>query len=190
MNKNQEKTNTTTKYETLNNKELTLNQLEKYQKIDIQSKKIEQYNSSNKEKVFNEAHKIAVKSEKISYEKKDQDNIKYNNQTINKKALDKSYAKTLNDTQSVLTPSSRTFSKIIHNKAIEPISNVIGNTIARPNAILFGAVFSFISTLIIYLVAKKIGYTLSGFEPIIAFIIGWFIGIIHDYFKVMITGKK
>jgi hypothetical protein len=40
------------------------------------------------------------------------------------------------------------------------------------------------------LVAKHYGYRLSGFEAIGAFIAGWLVGILYDFFKVMITGKK
>ena len=44
--------------------------------------------------------------------------------------------------------------------------------------------------LIIYTIAKTIGYKLSGFETIAAFLIGWLIGLIYDYLRILITGKK
>jgi len=92
--------------------------------------------------------------------------------------------------QSELPASSRMYSNIIHNKVIEKMSDIVGNTIARPNAILLGAVVAFVLTLLTYTVAKTIGYALSGFETIAAFIIGWLIGIIYDYLRVLITGTK
>ena len=60
----------------------------------------------------------------------------------------------------------------------------------RPNAILAGAVVAFVLVLAVYLISKFYGYTLSGFETIGAFIVGWVLGILYDFFKVMITGKK
>jgi hypothetical protein len=42
----------------------------------------------------------------------------------------------------------------------------------------------------VYVVSKYYGYALSGFETIGAFIAGWVLGILYDFFKVMITGKK
>jgi hypothetical protein len=42
----------------------------------------------------------------------------------------------------------------------------------------------------VYLIAKNLGYVLSGFETIGAFAIGWIIGVLYDYFRVMVTGKK
>ena len=95
----------------------------------------------------------------------------------------------MKDVQAELTPASRTFSKVIHNKAVEKTSDVVGSTLARPNAILAGAVVAFIATLGVYLIAKNVGYTLSGFETIAAFIVGWVIGIVFDYLRVLVTGK-
>jgi hypothetical protein len=34
------------------------------------------------------------------------------------------------------------------------------------------------------------GYPLSGFETIGAFALGWMLGIVFDFFKVMVTGRK
>jgi hypothetical protein len=86
--------------------------------------------------------------------------------------------------------ASRAFSKVIHNPAIEKTSEVVGSTIARPNAILSGALFAFLITLLIYVVARANGYPLSGSETIAGFILGWVIGMLYDFFRVMITGKK
>jgi hypothetical protein len=107
-----------------------------------------------------------------------------------KKELDASYNVTMADARAHMSAPSRTFSKVIHNKAIEKVSAAAGSTIARPNAILSGAVFAFLLTLAVYLVAKNLGYPLSGFETIGAFILGWVLGILYDFFKVMITGRK
>lgn len=92
--------------------------------------------------------------------------------------------------QAEMSPPARVFSKIIHSKAVEKTSEVVGATIARPNAILSGAIVAFVLVLAVYLVAKNLGYVLSGFETIGAFIVGWVIGTLYDYFRVMITGKK
>ena len=107
-----------------------------------------------------------------------------------KEQLNESYNTTLEQVQRELPRNDRTLSKIIHNNFIEKISEIIGNTIARPNTILFGSLIAFTLTLITYITAKTFGYTLSGFETIASFIIGWVIGFIYDYLKIMITGKK
>jgi hypothetical protein len=112
------------------------------------------------------------------------------NGSINKKQRNESYKRTMKQVQSELPVASRAFSKIIHNKVIEKTSDIVGSTIARPNAMLAGAVVAFILTLATYTTAKTIGYALSGFETIAAFIVGWIIGILFDYLRVLFTGKK
>jgi hypothetical protein len=109
---------------------------------------------------------------------------------IGKAERDASYKATMQDIRTHMSPASRTFSKIIHNKTVDRVSEGLGNTVARPNAILSGAVFAFIISLITLLVARHYGYRLSGFETIGAFIAGWLLGIIYDFLKVMITGRR
>ena len=96
----------------------------------------------------------------------------------------------MKEVRSQMSAPSRTFSKVIHNKTVEKVSDGVGATIARPNAILSGAIFAFVLTLGVYLLAKNLGYPLSGFETIAAFILGWMLGIAYDFLKVMITGRK
>lgn len=109
---------------------------------------------------------------------------------ISKAERDTSFKATMNEVQSQMSAPSRTFSKVIHTKGIEKTSEAVGATIARPNALLSGAIFAFVLTLTVYLVAKNIGYPLSGFESIGAFILGWIIGLVYDFIKVMVTGRK
>jgi hypothetical protein len=96
---------------------------------------------------------------------------------------------TMSEVRTQMSAPSRAFSKVIHNKTVETVSEAVGNTIARPNAILSGAIFAFALTLGVYLVAKNLGYPLSGFESIGAFIVGWIVGIVYDFLKAMITGR-
>lgn len=109
---------------------------------------------------------------------------------ISKKERDASFKKHMKQVQAEMSAPERAFSKVIHAKAIEKTSEVVGSTIARPNAILSGAIMAFVLVLVVYLLAKNLGYVLSGFETIGAFIIGWALGVLYDYFRVMVTGKK
>jgi len=109
---------------------------------------------------------------------------------ISKKERDTSFQATMKEVQSEMSAPSRIFSKFIHNKAVEKTSEVVGSTVARPNALLSGAIFAFFLTLIVYVIAKNLGYPLSGFETIAAFIVGWILGIVFDFIKLMATGRK
>ena len=109
----------------------------------------------------------------------------------NRKTREKaSFKKNMDEARSHMSPASRTFSKVIHTKAVEKTSDAVGSTVARPNAVLAGSATAFVFTLGIYLLAKQLGYPLSGFETIAAFILGWAVGLMFDYLRVMVTGKK
>lgn len=109
---------------------------------------------------------------------------------ITRRDKDASYQQTMNHIQAKMKAPSRTFSKVIHNPVVEKVSDAAGSTIARPNAILFGGLFAFLGVLGLYALARHIGFALSGFETIAMFIIGWIIGILVDFFRTMITGKR
>jgi hypothetical protein len=109
---------------------------------------------------------------------------------ISKRELDATYKRTMQQVQSELSSPSRAFSKVIHTKAIERASEALEATVARPNAMLAGAIGAFVLTLAVYLISKYFGYRLSGFETIGGFALGWIAGLLFDYFKVMITGKR
>lgn len=100
-----------------------------------------------------------------------------------------SYRKTMEKMQSELPPASRTFSKVIHNPAVEKASEAIGSTVARPNLIIAGALGA-ISSVVVYFIARHYGYVLSGSETIILFGCGWVIGAIIEYARVGFLNKR
>lgn len=181
------------------NKELNAEQLESYLKAEAAVERAAEKSSvENGEKAEKEARhealKEAVSVERGSAEKKGKERsnspAKRRHGVVSKKEREASYKHHMKQLQSELSPSQRTFSKFIHNPVVEKTSEAVGSTVARPNAILAGAVVAFFLVLGVYLVSKYYGYTLSGFETIGAFIVGWILGILYDFFKVMVTGKK
>lgn len=109
---------------------------------------------------------------------------------ITKKQLAHSFQSQMEHVHEHLDPASRTFSKVIHNKTVEKVSDGVGATLARPNALLSGSIAAFLFVTILYFAAKYYGYQLSGFETIGAFILGWIVGILYDYFSLMIRGRR
>lgn len=101
-----------------------------------------------------------------------------------------SYKSTMKQVENELPPVSRAFSKFIHNKTVERVSDTVGSTVARPNAILAGSFMAFVFTLVIFLVARYYGYPLSGTETIAAFALGWMVGLLFDYIRLEFTGGK
>lgn len=103
---------------------------------------------------------------------------------------DKSFDETMKSVNRDLSGPERLFSKVIHNKTVETVSDAVGSTIARPNAILSGSICAFVLVLAVYVIARYTGFALQGFETIAAFIIGWIIGVLFDFLRAMITGKR
>lgn len=110
--------------------------------------------------------------------------------TPSKKDREEAYTAIMDEARQHMSPASRAFSKFIHAPNIERSSEVIGATVARPNAVLAGSVSAFIIVLAVYLIARYYGYPLSGTEAIAAFAFGWIIGMTFDFLRVMITGKR
>ncbi len=137
-----------------------------------------------------EALEKASSSEKIKQShEKSPETKKRRDTRVPKKDKQVKYRQTMKDVQSELPVPSRVFSKFIHARAVERTSEVIGSTVARPNAILAGSLVAFVFTLSIFLVARHYGYPLSGAETLAGFGIGWIIGLLIDYLRIMITGK-
>ncbi len=179
--------------------ELSPEQLESYLKAEASIERAaEKSTVENGEKAVEKA-KIEALKEAISVERGSAEKKKPSEATsparrrhgvVSKKERDVSFKQHMKQVQTELTPAKRAFSKFIHAPVVEKTSEVVGSTVARPNAILAGAVVAFFAVLGVYLVAKHFGYQLSGFETIAAFAIGWVVGMLYDFFKVMITGKK
>jgi len=101
----------------------------------------------------------------------------------------KTFDTTMTEATRTMPAPQRWLSTVLHIRTISFISDILGSTIARPNALLFGAALSFIVTLFTYLLAKNLGYSLSGFEPIGGFSLGWILGILYDLIRSL-TSKR
>lgn len=132
----------------------------------------------------------ALNNEKETHQEAARDSSPEKRGVITKREKQASYEATMTEVRTHMSGPSRAFSAVIHQPVVEKVSDAIGSTVARPNAILSGSVFAFLLTLAIYLVARFYGYALSGTETIAAFIIGWVLGLIYDYVHLIVTGKK
>ena len=170
---------------------------EQYDALDQKAEKhIDNIESGEKaaEKARVEALETAISVEKGGAEKdkkpKEGPTTRRRRGGISKKDKAASFKKHMETVQAEMPAPQRAFSKLIHLPIVEKTSEFVGSTIARPNAILSGAVVAFFLVLAVYIIAKNLGYVLSGFETIGAFIVGWVLGILYDYFRVLVTGKK
>ncbi|HMQ96271.1 MAG TPA: hypothetical protein PKD19_03550 [Candidatus Saccharibacteria bacterium] len=179
-----------------NNVELSELRKEAEQGRDRIAEKLEQRNPENT--VDNQAEVESAKHEALETAqeaKQERAAEKTKEETVerpkiqSKKAKKESFDRIMTDTRQKMSPASRSFSKVIHNPVVEKTSEALGSTIARPNAILAGSVSACLLVLGTYLIARNYGYPLSGIETILAFAIGWILGILYDFFRKMITGN-
>jgi hypothetical protein len=142
----------------------------------------------------NEAHKTAERARREAAkntEKRAHQAARHNASNVLHSAdREEGFEQTMEEVRHGLPRSTRTFSRFIHNPTIERISEALANTIARPDAILAGGITAFVAVLGLYFYAKYAGFSLQGSETIVAFIIGWVLGVAFDFFKTMITGKR
>ncbi|RKV93985.1 MAG: hypothetical protein D8G53_11955 [Candidatus Saccharimonas sp.] len=145
-------------------------------------------NIENKDEITHEALEIAASHENRQLETHKTKEPK-EKRPLTKKDIDNSYKKTLTNMQGQLSAPSRAFSRVIHNPVVEKTSDAIGNTVARPNLIISGALGA-IASVFVYFIAKRYGYLLSGSETIVLFVAGWAIGAVIEYARVGLLNNR
>lgn len=94
----------------------------------------------------------------------------------------RSFNTTMHHVRKDLPKTERTFSKVIHQPVIEKTSEFVGKTVARPSGVLGATIAGFIGLLLVFGVAKRVGFALSGSELPILLAAGLIIGLITEWF--------
>lgn len=108
------------------------------------------------------------------------DNKEENLHWTSKELLAQTYDRSLTSIRNRLNKPQKTFSKTIHNSAVEKTSEVVGSTIARPSGILFGSIFSFLGSLGGYIVARRLGGELPYSIFAFLFVGGYAFGLLLE----------
>jgi len=107
---------------------------------------------------------------------------------VNNELKGMAYQRTLNRIRKDLSAPERSFSKVIHNKAVENFSEVAGKTVARPSGLLFGGIFAFIGSSLFLWASKHYGYEYNFLLFALFFVAGFALGLLLEIlFRV---GKK
>jgi hypothetical protein len=97
------------------------------------------------------------------------------------KAIKKdTYKKTMRHVRTRLSKPEKTFSKVVHNKTVESISEVGGKTVARPSGILGGGICALLGSVFLVYMTKHYGFEYNYLLFFILFIGGFFIGMIGE----------
>jgi hypothetical protein len=120
-------------------------------------------------------------SEQISNYETNEDVGQPTHHYITKKIKATKFKETMSVVQSQLKPVNRRLSRIIHQTAVETISEVGSKTIARPSGIIGGGIISLVGSSLAIIVAKKIGFEIPHSLFLILFVCGFILGLFVEY---------
>lgn len=86
-------------------------------------------------------------------------------------------AKTLGAIRRNLTPSEKSFSKVMHNPIVNTVTEATAKTLARPYAILSGGIVACTGSAIYMYYTRHLGYRYNFFVPVLLFFAGLIAGI-------------
>lgn len=95
-------------------------------------------------------------------------------------SLSANYNNTMASLRHRMKPAERTFSKIIHQPAVEAVSEVVGKTVLRPSVSLGATTCAVIITGTLYILARANGFVLRGSEVLISLVVGAIIGLLIE----------
>jgi len=100
---------------------------------------------------------------------------------ITRQDKQRAYNHTLKHVQRRLSGPSRGFSKIIHNPAVDSVSEALGKTVARPSGVLGAGLLAAAGLAVMTYFARRNGFALSGFELILFLAGGWLAGLAVEF---------
>lgn len=106
---------------------------------------------------------------------------------VNRELKAMAYARTMTRVRKQLSPVSQLFSRIVHQPAVNALSEVGAKTVGRPSGIIGGGLAAFVGTSIYYYLTKHYGYEykFSVFLILLAggFVVGWAAELLLHFFK-------
>jgi len=93
----------------------------------------------------------------------------------------KTYKQTMSEVRSKLSSSAQQFSKVIHQPAVDAVSDVASKTVGRSSLLLGGFMATFIGTLVIFANARSNGYGVSNLTfLVVLFVLGAASGLVIE----------
>ena len=88
---------------------------------------------------------------------------------------------TMHHARDKMNTSEKLLSKIIHQPAVEKISDIAGATVTRPSGIAGATIASFIGLASVYGIARFVGFSLSGSEMPLLLLVGFVMGLLCEW---------
>lgn len=100
------------------------------------------------------------------------------------------YKSEMKKVQQQLSPTSRVFSKIVHNPVVEVTSDIAAETVLRPSFLIVGGISGLVVGGGLYVIAKLQGFVLPNSQFVIAFLVGGAVGILGEFVLRISKFKK
>lgn len=91
-----------------------------------------------------------------------------------------SYRRSLKKIRTNLNVPERAFSRVVHQPAIDAVSNAAAKTVARPSAFLGGSIGALVGSAILLYVSRHNGFTYNYAVIFFLFIGGFFVGALIE----------
>ncbi|PID32527.1 hypothetical protein CR970_00130 [Candidatus Saccharibacteria bacterium] len=91
-----------------------------------------------------------------------------------------SLATSMRNIQRKLPPASRAFSRFIHDKRVDTVSTIAGNTVARPSGMLGGSLCALLGSLLLAYLTRHYGFPYNYTMFLLFFVGGFLVGLILE----------
>lgn len=109
---------------------------------------------------------------------------------ITKELKTDAYRRSLKRIRTHMSAPDRLMSKVIHQPAVEKVSNATARTVARPSAFLGGSFFALLASVALVYVSRHYGFTYNYAVIFLAFLAGFCIALaIEAVFKLAKRGR-
>jgi hypothetical protein len=110
--------------------------------------------------------------------------------SVNQQLKSNAYNRTMVRVRKHLSPIEKPLSKLIHQPAIEAISNTGGKTLARPSGILTGGLLALLGTSTLLYMAKHDGFRYNRAVFILLFVGGYALGLVLELLVYAVRKAK
>ena len=167
-------------------------QHEKHEQLPLPEKaeaRVERHEHETHHKAEHKDHDIEAIHKEIEEQAKKAEDIKVDkapekhsaeHYLVTKGLKQEAFKRSLQRVRKQMKPTSRNFSKVIHQPAVDFISKVGEKTVARPTGILTGAIIALAGTSYLLWSAKHYGYQYNYLVFIILFAGGYILGLVLE----------
>lgn len=134
------------------------------------------------------AHQEAIAGKEMipAAQEKPKENTAYVSRELKKNTLNRTLARI----RKQLPASSRTLSKVVHQPVVDAVSQVGGQTIARPSGLLGGSIVAFVGSSIFLWMANHYGFTYNYLLFAILFVGGFAVGMALEFLIAALRRKQ